>query len=362
MRIIRNYILRETIAPFIISLSVLTGVMLMGNLIRLADLIINKGINIFLVMKLFAYLMPFILSYTLPIACLSSVLLTFSRFSSDNEIIAIRSSGINLIKIASPLILMGLILSLFCIILNNKLIPYTHFASRRLLSDIGSKNPAAALEAGTFINSFQNNILFIYRIDGNKLENIRIYQPQGEGKPTRTIVAKKGEFISYPNEGKIKLKLIDGTSDEPDFKNPNNFFKLNFRNYFLTLDLLKNNTIDKKPKDMTIKELAYEINKYKTLNIETAVFFTEMHKKISTAFSCFIFILFGMPLAIITHSRQKAINFSIIFMVVVAYYLLSIGFEALSIQNVILPAGAMWATNIIMGGAGLILTFRLCEY
>lgn len=334
----------------------------MGNLIRLTDLVINRGVNILLVIRLFIYLVPFLLSYTLPIACLSTILFTFSRLSFDNEILAIRSSGINLAKIASPLILIGLALSLFCIVLNDKIIPYTHFASRKAVTDIGSKNPAAVLEAGTFINSFQNNILFIYGIDGNKLENVRIYQPQGKGKPTRTIVAKKGEFVSYPEEGKIKLKLIDGTSDEPDLKNPNNFFKLNFKVYFETLDLLKNNAVDKKPKDMTIKELVEEINNYKTLNIETAPLFTEIHKKISSAFACLIFILFGLPLAIITHRREKSVNFIMIFLVVASYYLLSIGFETLSIQNLILPAGAMWATNIIMGGIGIILTYRLCEY
>jgi lipopolysaccharide export system permease protein len=313
-------------------------------------------------MKLFLYLIPFLLSYTLPIACLSAVLLTFSHLSSDNEILAIRSSGINLIKVATPLVIIGIILSLFCVILNDKIIPYTHFASRKVLTDIGSKNPAAVLEAGTFINSFQDNILFIYGINGNKLENIRIYQPQGEGKPTRTIVAKKGEFISYPKEGKIKLKLIDGTSDEPDLNNPNNFFKLNFKTYFITLDLLKNNVVDKKPKDMTIVQLSEQIKKYKKLDIETALFFTEIHKKVSSAFSCLIFVIFGLPFGIITHRREKSINFFLIFFVVAFYYLLTIGFETLSIQNLLLPAGAMWATNIIMGGIGLILLYRLCEY
>ncbi len=362
MRTLRNYILKETIAPFLLSLVVLTGVMLLGNLIRLTDLVINRGVNIFLVMKLFIYLIPFLLSYTLPIACLSAVLLTFSHLSSDNEILAIRSSGINLIKIASPLILVGLILSLFCVILNDKIIPYTRFASRKVLTDIGSRNPASVLEAGTFINSFSNNILFIYGIEGNRLENVRIYQPQGKGKPTRTIVAKKGEFISYPKEGKIKLKLMDGTSDEPDLENPNNFFKLNFKTYFQTLDLLKNKVADKKPKEMTMKELAREINKYKELNIETAIFFNEIHRKFSFSYSCIIFIFFVLPLVVFMNRREKSINFFLIFLVVAAYYLLSLGFETLSMQNFLLPGVAMWATDIIMGSLGIILIYRLCEY
>ena len=65
---------------------------------------------------------------------------------------------------------------------------------------MGFKNPTAAFEEGVFINSFQRYILFIYHVDQKKgrLNNIRIYEPQGEDKPTRTIVAKAGEFISIP--------------------------------------------------------------------------------------------------------------------------------------------------------------------
>jgi lipopolysaccharide export system permease protein len=362
MRILRNYILKEMISPFVFSLLGLTGVMLLGNLVRLVQLVVNKGVSILLVLKLFIYLIPFLLSYTLPIACLITVLLTFGRLSSDNEILAIRASGIHMIKIISPLLYLGLVLSLVSVILNDRMVPYAHFASRQALTDIGSKNPGAALEAGTFINAFQGRILFIYHIDGNKMSNIRIYEPQGKDKPTRTIVAKKGEFVPLPEQKKVKLKLIDGTSDEPDLKKPENFFKLNFKTYFLTLDLQQQDKIDKKPKDMTILELMDEIGKFRTLSVETAPLLTEIHKKIALAFAPLIFVLFGLPLAIITHRRQKRVNFLLAFGVVAVYYLLSLGCEALGIQNFLPPEVAMWIPNIIFGGLGILFTYRLCVY
>jgi len=362
MRILRNYILKEMIPPFTISLVGLTGVMLLGNLVRLAQLVVNKGVSIFLVMKLFAYLIPFLLSYTLPIACITTVLLTFGRLSSDNEILAVRASGIKLIKLITPLLYLGLILSLVSIILNDRIVPYAHFASRRAVTDIGSRNPAAALEAGTFINAFKGRILFIYHIDQNKMSNIRIYEPQGKDKPTRTIVAKRGEFVPLPKESKIKLKLMDGTSDEPDLKNPNNFYKLNFKTYFLTLDLQQKEQIDKKPKDMTIQELFNEIGKFEKLSVETAPLLTEINKKIALGFAPLIFILFGLPLAIITHRREKRVNFVMAFGVVAVYYLLSLGAEALGIQNIVSPVAITWVPNILLGGIGILLTYRLCVY
>jgi len=362
MRILRNYFLKEFTGPLFMALGVLTFVMLLGNLIKIADLVINKGVDIYNVFKLFLFMIPYLLTYTLPIAALAAVLLALGRLAGDNEIVAIRSSGINPFTMILPLLIVGVILSLVLVIFNDRVIPYAHFASRKTLIEVGVKNPAAALEPGVFINSFKDYVLFIYRIEKNKLINIRIYEPR-EGKPTRTIVAKYGEFIVVPESNMVKLKLIDGSTDEPDPENPNNFYKLNFKTYFMGLNLSQaqdKDKIEKKPKDMTIQELRDEVRKIEKSGIDPMPLVTAIHEKIALAFSCLVFILFGAPLAIITHRREKAINFGIAFLVVGLYYLLFIGAEAMSLQGVINPAIGMWLPNIIFAAIGGILTYRLC--
>jgi len=363
MKILRNYLLKEFIGPLFLALGVLTFVMIIGNLIKIADLVINKGVDIISVLKLLLLMIPFLLTYTLPIAALTAVLLSLGRLSSDNEIVAIRASGIHIFSLISPLLIVGLILSLILVVFNDRVIPYAHYASRKTITEIGVKNPAAALEPGIFINSFEKYILFIYHIDQNKLGNVRIYEPQGEGRAARTIVAKRGEFIADPQKNMIKLKLMDGTSDEPDPENPNNFYKLNFKTYFMTLNLSQaqnKGAIEKKPKDMTIDELRNEIKKIKSEGINPAPLVTEINEKISLAFSCFILMLFGMPLAIITRRREKTINFGIAFLIVGIYYLMLLGSEALALEGHLNPALAMWLPNIILGTIGTILTYRLC--
>jgi lipopolysaccharide export system permease protein len=365
MKILRNYFLKEFIGPLFLSLGVLTFVMVLGNLIKIADLVINKGVDIYSVLKLFLFMMPYLLTYTLPIAALSAVLLSLGRLSSDNEIIAIKSSGINLFSLILPLLIVGIILSLVLLIFNDRVIPYAHFASRKTLIEVGIKNPTAALEPGVFINSFDKYILFIYHIDQNKLSNIRIYEPQGDDKPTRTIVAKKGEFIAIPEKNMIKLKLIDGTSDEVDPEKPDIFYKLNFKTYFMNLNLEQmqdKGKIVKKPKDMTIQELRREISKLNKEGINPIPLISEINKKIVLAFSCFVFILLGSSMAIITRRREKSINFGIAFVIVGIYYIMLMGSEALSLQGYLDPAIALWIPNIILGSIGAILTYRLCVY
>jgi len=365
MKILRNYILKEFLSPLLLVLGVLTFVMvLIGNLKRIADLVINKGVDIFSVIQLLIYLMPYLVTYTLPISVLVAVLLALGRFSSDNEIIAIRSSGVSLFRLLMPLLIIGLILSMGLAVFNDRAASYAHFAYRKTLKQMGFKNPTAAFEEGVFINSFQRYILFIYHVDQkkNRLNNIRIYEPQGEDKPTRTIVAKAGEFIAMPEQNTIKLKLIDGTSDEPDPENPTSFYKLNFRTYFMNLDMaqMQDKVVDKKFKEMTIHELKKEAKKLRSEGINPAPLITEIHEKLALAFSCFVFMLLGSSLGIITRRREKSINIGIAVLIIVLYYPLFIGCEALAIEGHLPPALALWLPNIIFGSIGSYLMYKLC--
>ncbi|MBF0619037.1 MAG: LptF/LptG family permease [Candidatus Omnitrophica bacterium] len=362
MRILRNYILKECLIPFTISLGVLTFVFLLGYLPQLANKVINKGVDFAAIFLAFLYNIPVLLGYTLPIAALATVILTFGRLSSDNEIIAIRASGISLKRLLAPLAAAGLVMTLFLLILNDRIIPKAYQAQRDILHETGAKNPAALLEAGTFIDDFDSHILFIYKVEGNRLYNIRIYQPQPNGKPTRTIIAQEGEFTPVPGQKKILLKLMNGTSDEPDFNNPNNFYKLNFKTSFMTLDIIKggNEKGEKKPRAMTLKELSQQIDDMHRLLVDPTPLVTEYHRKISWSFAPLIFIFLGFPVAVVTHRRQKTANLLLAVIFAAPYYLLSIGAQALAGQGLVRPELIMWGPNILGGIIVIWLNYKLC--
>lgn len=359
MKILRNHILKELVGPFLFSITVFTFVLLMGNLIKLAELVINKGVNIFDVLKLFFCLIPYLLSYTIPMSMLTATLLTFGKLSSDNEITVMRASGIGLGHIVLPVIVVSLIVSMASIPLNDRLLPKSHFISRKIVKQIGIKTPTAYLEAGTFIKSFKKYVIFIYGISNNKLHNIRIYEPQENG-PTRTIIANHGEFIPLPRKDMIKLKLIDGTSDEPNPRDPNSFYKLNFKTYYLTLDLSEHSTsdIEKKPKDMSLAELRSEIKKLRASGIDPRPLISEIHKKIALSFSSLAFIFIGLPLAISARRTEKSIGFGLSLMVTIIYYLLFAAGEALSLKGLIHAALGSWLANILLISIGGILLYR----
>ena len=360
MRILRNYLLSECVIPFFIALSVLTCIFLLGNLVQLANLVINKGVSLLVIGKIFLLYIPVLLGYTLPLAILVGIILALSRLSADNEIVAIRACGIHLRRMLFPLIFIGVIFSLFLFLLSDRIIPFAYQEQRVMLKTLGSQNPTALLEPGVFINAFDKQILFIHKIVDNKMFNVTIYQPQPDGKPTRTIIASRGEFTPVPGEDKVKLKLINGISDEQDAKNPNRFYKLNFENFFITLNLAQDQKkFDKKPKSMSLKELLAEKARLDQLLVDTSSFETEYYRKISWSFAPLVFVLLGFPLAVITNRRAKTANVFLAVCYAAGYYLLFLGCEALALQHAAPPGFIMWLPNVAGIIAAVYLNFKL---
>ena len=359
MHIIRNYVLGEFIKQFLLSMLVFTFVLVTGNLIKLADLVINKGINIIYIGLFFLYMLPYLLSFSIPMAALAGTLFTFGRLAGDNEIDAMHANGISLYRIISPVMLLAFILSLASVPLNDKVLTRSHLASRKLIKEIGIKQPLAYMEPGTFIKAFQGYIIFIYEIDGDEFKNIRIYQTSNDG-PTRTIVASSGKFISTEHDN-LKIRLTNGTSEEPNPSNPRNFYKLNFKTYTISLNLKKDQIpgkIDKKPKEMTLAEIKDEIRTLGDYNIDVMPLRAEFHKRIAISFASFVFVLIGIPLAVRVRRGERSICFGVSLCIIISYWMLLAGAKALALKGAPFVGPLMWIPNIVMAVCGFILLRR----
>ena len=361
MRIITKYTLKEMGGPFLGALFVLTIILAAGNIIQTADMVMNKGVDIIQVVKIFLFFLPYVLIFTIPISVLAAVLLGFGRLSGDNEITAIRTSGISLRKIIFPVIICGFIISLANVPLNDTILPESEFAARKLLKKIGIKNPTALLESGVFVKGFQDYIIFIHNVNGDVLEDIRIYQPR-EGKATRTIVAETGRIISLPEENSVRLKLKDGTADEISADKPDEFYKLTFKDYQMTLNLDKAvdaANIQKKAREKSIRELSDDISKMEKSSIDVIPLRVELHKKIALAFSSLVFVLIGIPIAITTHRREKFIGFGMAIVLFLLYWGLMLCGIAFAIKGLMPVWAGVWSANVILAALGVLLLVKM---
>ncbi len=364
MKILKNYIFKEWFLLFALSIVIISFILVVGNIVKLVELVIAKGVNAGEILKLFGYLLPSLLIFSIPIAILTATLLGFGRMASDNEITAIRSAGISFYPIIADLLLVGLMFSLLCLYFNDSLIPQSHYRTRNILREIGVKKPTAYLEEKTFIKAFKGYIIFIYKIKGDQLEDVRIYQPQPD-KPTRTIIAREGEFIPIPEKDAIKLLLRKGSVSEPTFAGNKMFYKMNFnKTYKILLELQDKQDIEKlgkKASDMTIRELNEEIKNLRNLGVDVQPLLVGLYRKFSLSFSSLVFILIGVPLAIKAKRRERSLGFGLSLIVCLFYYLLMALGESLALRNMVNPVLGVWLPNIVVLIIGGFLTFKVLE-
>jgi len=360
-KIIDRYIFKEIALPFLVILGILTFVLLMGKILQIMDLVINKGVSLLSIVKIIFFLMPSFLLFTVPIALLISILIAMGRFSADNELTALKTSGISLLQILYPVALASLIAFGLTILISFFVVPVSNVATKRLLFDIVRQNATIGIKEKVFNSDFKDFLIYADRVpvDKNYLEGVivsdhRIINEQN------TILAKRAYLISDPASLTVKLKLEDGSihTVSSDLKN---YRKVNFASYDITLNLAGTfadyNESSKSSTEMTLTEL---LEKMKEPGLDAAVvreLAIEVHKKFSIPLSCLFFGLIGLPLGIRSHRSVKSRGFAVGLMVVCVYYLLRIGGEAL-VETGLLPVFiGVWAPNIFFAVFGSLLFY-----
>jgi lipopolysaccharide export system permease protein len=352
MTLLSRYCLRELVMPFIISLGLVTFIFLVGNLLDLADLLVNKGVSVFDVAKLLILIIPELIGFILPTGALASVLLVFGGFAQNNEILAIKASGVNLLRVFTPVIGAAFLLSLLSLFLVDQIQPVSEYRSRQLVRKLVVQHPEAYLESGRFIKDFEDYTFWINKIKGKRLEGVTIFQ-HGDGEPTRTMMAEWAQIVSQGNDKTLAFELHNGTSDEPNADDPTVFYKLNFKTFLLKDVALgkASGGINKKAKEMTIDELLYKLEHSKKQGLqdkEERIIKSEIHKKISFSFATLVFVLIGLPAAVISRRGEAVVSFGIAMGVVAFYYVLFVTGRTIAI-NGYLPAWlALWLPNVLL--------------
>lgn len=215
MRILRNYILRQHLVPFLLGLGVVTFILEMDVLFDYLDLIVNRGVSAAIVGQLFLLSLGYILALSVPCAVLVAVLMTFGRLSQDNEITALRSSGVNLASVLVGPLLAAVTVAVGLTLFNNYVLPETNHAFAGLLVDISRMRPTVKLQEGVFVNDFPGYNLLVQQVNGrtSEMRGITIYQTNPNGPPT-TILAKRGLLRYTPDGGTAVLSLQDGEIHE----------------------------------------------------------------------------------------------------------------------------------------------------
>ena len=396
MKILQRYITGSLVTTFIITVLVLIGILCLGNLLKVADLILN-GMAPWLILKFFGLLIVKLLQYAIPVAILTSTLLVFGRLSADNEITAMRSCGVGLSTIITPVIGCAVILTVFCLYLHNTAIPTYNYAIRNLRKQIGLSDPEILLELGEAIDLPGYEI----SIQGGKKDGfyrkVIVKQLATEDSPPMDIFAQKAEIITEPGQKGFTFKLYDGTISENIDRENKNITYTTFGELFYPIDLEEyydeNTHLAKRVKDMTrselitYRELIRMRGLVENLGLERFIALfsilvpgrldeplhhlddtpmkpgeaaekissitTELHKRLSLSVACLTFVLLAIPLAIKAHRGEKSIGMALSLAIIFVFYIFVAYARAVEDSPGHYPYLIIWFPNIVYGIIGI---------
>ncbi len=372
MHKLNKYLVRDFLTVFAVAMLLITFAFTIGAIYKVID-IMARGISIGVVGRFFLYNIPYSLAYSIPISSLFSTLLIFGRLSSDSEISAMKSSGLSMWQIASPIVLISLVLVGICLYNNCIVYPSTTYANRKLIKGMGVEDPIKLLEEGRFIREFPGYMIYVGKKNKNRVRDLVVYEVDKDtGKVTGSVRASSGIMTADKERAELKIDLFDVRIEIPDPDFPDDSTKtryVNARNYPIRLDfneLLGNKNISKKRKNMTIFELAYRIRNAETENIqlseqdrrvEHSRYLVEANQRICLSLSPFMFVLIAIPLGITSHRKESSIGMVMSLGIMFIYYLFIILSDTFDSKLYLYPWLIPWIP-IVCGQIGGFLLLR----
>ncbi len=230
MKILNRYILLEHIPPFLFSVFIITFILILETIPKIVELVIDKEISVLIVLELIFLNLAWMIALSVPMAVLVATLLAFGRFTSDSEIVAIKSSGINLLRVLIPLLVAAGLLTIAMIEFNDKILPDLNHQARVLTGDIRSMRPTLTFRPGVFITDVSGYIILIDKINHrtSEVEGVRISETKDPAHP-RIIVARAGLMKFIDNGQTVQFTLYDGELHMLDTRDPSNYRKVDFK-------------------------------------------------------------------------------------------------------------------------------------
>jgi lipopolysaccharide export system permease protein len=248
LRLLSRYLLRQLAAPFFFGLTALTSLMLLSQIAKKFGSLVGKGLPWTVITEVFALSIPFIVAMTLPMAVLIAVLYAFSHLAADNEITAMRASGISVYQVLGPVLAWGVFMAAFNFTFVDQVLPRSNARLRSLLIDIGRKKPTFELREQV-INEVPPSSYYLRanRIDANtgRLREVTIYDV-GNDASRRVIYADSGLMAYAEGQTDLSLRLYDGSIHQYRPAEPEGFqltyFKVNDVRVKNVFDELERNT------------------------------------------------------------------------------------------------------------------------
>lgn len=372
MKILNRYVVRSFFLAFCMAILILTFAMTGANLARVLDFV-SRGIPLSVFGTYILYMLPRILTFTVPWAVMVAVMLVFGRMSADSEITAMRACGISILQIVSPLLLITVALTALCIYLQVEVGPPLLGKSRDMLQQAGLERPLAMFEPGHPLVLKSGGGQVVINVDNKigekQLQGILLCKAREKDNAIEQIItAESGEITADDATQLITIRLkncmtsnMAGGSDPTAGDAVDRVFSEELRFTFDYGKEANSGKVSVRAKYMKLSDLLGEIRRFKRLNLPTVNHEIELNKRIAFALSPIAFLLLGMPLAIRTGRRETSVGLFISVILAGVFFMSIIMCQNLDNFPRLYPQYLLWIPNIIFQTLGAILTWRISQ-
>src|SRR3954471_24159051 len=365
-RRLNQYIITEILGPLGLGFVVYTFILLIRFLFQSAEMIIRRGLPASMVGQLLLTTLPNIVVLTLPMSLLFGTLIAVGRLSSDSELIAMRASGLSLLTLYRPILLLSGLLTLLNTGLMVYALPWGNHSLQELRLEITTQSVAQQVEPRVFYEEWEGKVVYVFEVpQGSKRwKGVFLAEAIPSTEKNQITTADWGEILVDPAGEQLILRLYNAVQHKVDLSAPDRYEISRHRRLDLVLD--DQFTSEQKAKlsaskgirELNLGELRDLESDPSTDSEQRNLARVEIHKKFSIPAACLVFGLFALPLGINNRRGGKASGFALSIGILIVYYiLLNNGEEAAHFGRA--PAWfAMWFPNILLAAFGVFLLVR----
>ncbi len=348
-------IIREITSLFLLGLGIFTLVLLMGRMIKLTEMVISRGVALADMGRMIICLMPSFLVYTIPMAFLLAVLLTFGRLSADSEITVMKACGVSLVQIMPPVLLCAVVAATLGLYAGVVGVPWGNRAFAAMSFDMLSQNVSSTIREKVFWDDIPGIVLYTDHYDEERhtLSGVVINDERNGSRPL-TIFASSGLVEGGANPRDVRLILNRGSIHAQG--RGGEYRLIHFAEYVMNIAAPGGtDTAIRAPREMTVAELQRAIATPSTQPKLRKKMATEMHSRFALPFASLVFAVLAVPLGLQNRRSARSFGFAISIGVLLAYYILLSLLGTMAEKGSFSAPLALWIPNMVFLVLGWVL-------
>jgi LPS export ABC transporter permease LptG/LPS export ABC transporter permease LptF len=363
VRILTRYILGEILSHALIGCALFTFILFIPRLPQILEMVVRNSSTLANVLQIFLFTLPNLFWVTIPMSVLVGILLGYSRLAADNEVIAMRASGLGVgyfVRVASVVAvggaLLGLVNSLY-------VAPRANQAILEMEQSLAASQASYQIQPRVFYEDFHNRVLYVQDVRGGAgAANWRqVFMADVSDSSSPTITTAASATVVNDSTQELLMRLRDGAQHETAIGQPQQYNISTFTSTDLPLRFSAQSDIHLGRMDTAVYAVPTDLLLKRIHGPDGRRFLIELNSRFSYPGACLVLMLVGVPLGVISRRGGKSSGFVFTLLLVILYYVLSYTGVALTRQDKLPVFVGVWLANLLFAAVGIFLLWQMAS-